>query len=85
MSVELHYPEIVGWGVALFDFKNDGKLDILLCKGRRWPPAIKVPCQTNSVWRASTATIRCVGYHYDATHRLNGYKKVLRDTNAAVE
>jgi len=39
MSVEFHYPEIVGWGVALFDFKNDGKLDILLCKGRRWPPA----------------------------------------------
>jgi hypothetical protein len=39
-------------GVALFDFKNDGKLDILLGKGRRWPPAIKVPCQTNSVWRA---------------------------------
>jgi len=26
MSVELHYPEIVGWGVALFDFKDDGKL-----------------------------------------------------------
>ncbi len=29
MSGEFYYPEIIGSGVALFDYNNDGKLDIL--------------------------------------------------------
>jgi hypothetical protein len=33
MSGELYYPEIIGSGVALFDFNNDGKLDILALQG----------------------------------------------------
>ena len=33
MSGEFYYPEIIGSGVALFDFNNDGKLDILALQG----------------------------------------------------
>ena len=28
MSGEFYYPEIIGAGVALFDFNNDGRLDM---------------------------------------------------------
>src|SRR5438876_550703 len=33
MSGEFYYPEIVGSGIALFDFNNDGKLDLLVLQG----------------------------------------------------
>src|SRR4029450_1810082 len=33
MSGEFYYPEIIGSGVALFDFNNDGKLDLLVLQG----------------------------------------------------
>ena len=52
---EFYYPEIIGSGVALFDFNNDGKLDILVYRGRRWGLASKVVCQTNPVRRGSIA------------------------------
>ncbi len=33
MSGEFYYAEIIGSGVALFDYDNDGKLDILVLQG----------------------------------------------------
>jgi hypothetical protein len=33
MSGEFYYPEVIGAGVALFDFNNDGKLDLLAMQG----------------------------------------------------
>ena len=33
MSGEFYYPEIIGSGVALLDYNNDGKLDILALQG----------------------------------------------------
>src|SRR4029453_9430972 len=34
-----HYPEIIGAGVALFDFDNDGRLDMLVVQGEALVPA----------------------------------------------
>jgi enediyne biosynthesis protein E4 len=33
MSGEFYYPEIIGAGVALFDYNNDGRLDMLVIQG----------------------------------------------------
>jgi hypothetical protein len=33
MSGEFYYPEIIGSGVALFDYNNDGKMDMLALQG----------------------------------------------------
>ena len=33
-----YLPETMGSGVALFDYNNDGKLDILFINGRDWNP-----------------------------------------------
>src|SRR5882757_8897670 len=33
MSGEFYYPEVIGSGVALFDYNNDGKLDVLALQG----------------------------------------------------
>ena len=35
MSGEFYYPEIIGSGVALFDYDNDGRLDIYFTNGAR--------------------------------------------------
>jgi hypothetical protein len=35
---ERYYPEIIGGGAALFDFDNDGDLDVFLVQGRRLAP-----------------------------------------------
>jgi len=50
MSGEFYYPEIIGPGVALLDFNNDGKLDLLVLQGTSLGAAGKqgdasnVPC-----------------------------------------
>src|SRR4051794_23039031 len=46
---ELHYPEIIGPGVALLDFDNDGRLDLLVLQGTPLGPeatagASDAPC-----------------------------------------
>jgi hypothetical protein len=33
MAGEFWYPEIIGAGVALFDYDNDGRLDLLVMQG----------------------------------------------------
>ncbi|MGH9694980.1 MAG: FG-GAP repeat domain-containing protein, partial [Bryobacteraceae bacterium] len=40
-----YLPETMGSGVALFDYNNDGKLDILFINGKDWNPhARSTPC-----------------------------------------
>jgi hypothetical protein len=46
---EFYYPEIIGSGIALFDYNNDGKLDVLVLQGTplgpgEYPNAPKEPC-----------------------------------------
>jgi len=38
MSGEFYYPEIIGSGVALFDYDNDGRLDMLVLQGEALAP-----------------------------------------------
>ena len=38
MSGEFYYPEIIGSGVALFDYNNDGRLDLLVLQGEPLAP-----------------------------------------------
>jgi hypothetical protein len=38
MSGEFYYPEIIGSGVALFDYNNDGRLDMLVLQGQPLGP-----------------------------------------------
>jgi enediyne biosynthesis protein E4 len=38
MSGKFYYPEVIGSGVALFDFDNDGRLDVLILQGQPLAP-----------------------------------------------
>jgi enediyne biosynthesis protein E4 len=38
MSGEFYYPEIIGAGLALFDYDNDGRLDLLVLQGTALTP-----------------------------------------------
>ena len=46
MSGEFYYPEVIGAGVALFDFDNDGKLDVLILQGGPLVPNAAVDMKT---------------------------------------
>src|SRR5438876_3015706 len=52
MSGKLFLPEIMGSGVALFDFDNDGDLDVFLVQGNVLEPASN-PGDTLFPWRGS--------------------------------
>src|SRR5947208_10847534 len=52
MTGKLYLPEIMGSGAALFDFDNDGDLDVFLVQGNVLEPNTK-PTTTQFPWRGS--------------------------------
>jgi len=52
MTGKLYLPEIMGSGVALFDFDNDGDLDVFLVQGDVLEPGSK-PGNTQFPWRGA--------------------------------
>ena len=52
MTGKLYLPEITGSGVALFDFDNDGDLDVFLVQGNVLEPNTR-PTTTQFPWRGS--------------------------------
>jgi hypothetical protein len=50
MTGKLYLPEIMGSGAALFDFDNDGDLDVFLVQGNALEPGTK-PGSTQFPWR----------------------------------
>jgi enediyne biosynthesis protein E4 len=52
MTGKLYLPEIMGSGAALFDFDNDGDLDVFLVQGSVLEPGTR-PASTQFPWRGS--------------------------------
>src|ERR1043166_6362808 len=52
MTGKFYLPEITGSGAALFDFDNDGDLDVFLVQGNLLEPNTK-PADTLFPWRGS--------------------------------
>jgi hypothetical protein len=63
MSGEFYYPEIIGAGVALFDYNNDGRLDMLVMQGEPLTASKKT---------ASSATCIARLYRNDAADNPDG-------------
>ena len=51
LSSEFYLPEIMGAGVALLDYDNDGDLDIFLLQGRPLKPGGPAPASGNRLFR----------------------------------
>jgi len=66
MSGEFYYPEVIGAGVALFDFDNDGRLDILVLQGG--------PLVPNAPVDTTTCTARL--YHNELEVRADGTRRL---------
>ncbi len=46
-----YYPEVMGGGCAVFDYDNDGWLDVYFVNGNRLPPEAPSPTITNVLYR----------------------------------
>jgi enediyne biosynthesis protein E4 len=71
---EFYYPEIIGSGVAVLDYNNDGRLDILVLQGGRLAPAPEAKSATTS----SAAADECTGrlYRNDLVVGADGARKL---------
>lgn len=78
MTGKLYLPEIMGSGVALFDFDNDGDLDVYLVQGNVIEPGSK-PGTTQFPWKSPEAP-RGKLFRNDLALSANG-KRSLRFTD----
>ena len=65
MSGEFYYPEIIGSGVALFDYNNDGRLDMLVLQGEPLAPG-----------KASAGTCTARLYRNDFVENADGTRTI---------
>ena len=78
MTGKLYAAEIIGSGAALFDFDNDGDLDVFLVQGNVLEPGTK-PGSTQLPWRA-TELPRARLFRNDLTSGRDG-RRTLRFTD----